>query len=188
MARMTTRKSFGLLAASATVFAVTFGVTEGRSVDPSAAQDVRVHAFKDVERSLVLSIRKNSPDGEWGLGKFTNALNEACVEIRSPAGWRAANCVPADDTAKSDLSAINVGGTGETYVFGIASANVRSVDLIASGCPARSVEMNDGLFLWVGPANAKVDALVARDASRRVIQERNLQLPVGTPERRSPNC
>lgn len=164
--------------------AVALWVTGQGTAEAVSPNIVRKHDADAAKDSVKMSVRQVLGGQEWAVGKFTNTFGESCVDLRSPGGWRAVNCPPVTSKGRG-LEAISAGGVDTQYVYGVVGDGVAAVELVPADCARVPVASTDGVFLVVRPSTASPgEALVARDASGAVIDQRRLgesEFPTGAP-------
>lgn len=170
------RRFIAILAALLGAGSIAFLVSDARSTDPSALNDVRRHSFIDAAGSLKIDASTKVDGKEWGVGKYSTPAGETCVELRSPQGWRAANCVPTN-ASEEILSAVNVGGVTSKYVYGLAGQDVKSINVVMDDCGGRPAVVRSGVFLFVSQETEKdmgIQHISARGEFGQTLEERDL--------------
>lgn len=174
---LTGKRGFiAVLAALLAAGSIAFLVSDARSTDASTLNDMRRHSFIEAAGSLKIDARTNVDGKEWGVGKYTTSAGETCVELRSPQGWRAANCVPTSASSET-LSAVNVGGVTAKYVYGLAAQDVESINVVMDDCGSRPAVVRSGVFLFVSQETEKdmgIQNISARGPSGQTLEKRDL--------------
>lgn len=145
------RRGHLLIACLAALVAGGGVVGQALTTDNAPADEIRSSAFSKSEVTLLPAVAQVVDGKRWWAGKFTNDLGETCVEIRSPAGWRAAHCPPSSRTAGPQFSFDEVvGGTADnTWIVGLADPAVTGLRLQRDDCTTTTVALNKGVFLYV---------------------------------------
>ena len=97
--------------------------------------------------------------GEWGVVSFTNSEGKLCLGIQTPGG-RGISCTTRTALFSRGPLAIDTGwtsegGSGASWVWGVAQPGVNRVILQFTDCSHRSLGVDQGgFFLTVTPGSA----------------------------------
>ena len=145
------RRRHVLIVSFAALVAGGWAVGQALTTDNAPADAVRSSAFSKSEETLLPAVAQIIDGKRWWAGKFTNDLSETCVEIRSPAGWRAAHCPPHSTSADPHFAFDEVVGVTpeNTWIVGLADSAVTEIRVQRDDCVSETVALNDGVFLHV---------------------------------------
>jgi hypothetical protein len=154
------RLLFVSLSALAVLAAGTLGVV---SADSRSTPSVRPERVPD-RASFTTSIERTFNGTVWRAGVAVNGLGETCLDIRSPGGWQALTCAPAN--VHEPIRAYTGGTARVGFLHGIAAPNLESLKVVRSDCSTREVAVaRDGVFLDVyGPSEPAPYKLVGFNA------------------------
>ena len=129
------------------------------------------------EESFTASVKRVVGGRVWQVGRNENALGYDCVELRSPAGWRAATCFPPARTFRSATVRPYTGGTDTTsFLYGVAAPGIKNLKVVRSDCSTEELEVSDGMFSSVySPSAPRPHTLVTFDRSGSQLDSHMLQ-------------
>jgi hypothetical protein len=150
-----------LIAVAAAVGAVLagFGASRAGSSDNeaiAAQQRAAIEGAMPSEATFRASIADAHNGKTWELGRNVNGNEDRCLELRSPAGWRSATCLPAADVfADGSIVAYSGGAENVGWVHGAVQPSISKLELVRADCSSRRLPLSrDGLFLSISAADA----------------------------------
>ena len=129
------------------------------------------------EESFTASLKRVVGGRVWQVGRNENALGYDCVELRSPAGWRAATCFSASSYLQVwNRTSLHRWDGYYSFLYGVAAPGVKNLKVVRSDCSTEELEITDGMFLSVySPSAPRPHTLVTFDRSGSQLDSHVLQ-------------